>query len=157
MKALVLLGSPRPQGNTAALTAILCDQLQQGGVQTEVLSLYEKEILPCVACRGCQQDWSAFACVRKDDVASIAEKILDCDLMVLATPIYSWYCTPPMKALLDCAEYYLQIEDFAHEGPAGPAGVRHEQVLWGTAGAVTVEGKSAGFAGDLRVSAGQGL
>ena len=49
MKALVLLGSPRPQGNTAALTAILCDQLQQGGVQTEVLSLYEKEILPCVA------------------------------------------------------------------------------------------------------------
>ena len=84
MKALVLLGSPRPQGNTAALTAILCDQLQQGGVQTEVLSLYEKEILPCVACRGCQQDWSAFACVRKDDVASIAEKILDCDLMVLA-------------------------------------------------------------------------
>ena len=115
MKALVLLGSPRPQGNTAALTAILCDQLQQGGVQTEVLSLYEKEILPCVACRGCQQDWSAFACVRKDDVASIAEKILDCDLMVLATPIYSWYCTPPMKALLDCAEYYLQIEDFSSE------------------------------------------
>ena len=105
MKALVLLGSPRPQGNTAALTAILCDQLQQGGVQTEVLSLYEKEILPCVACRGCQQDWSAFACVRKDDVASIAEKILDCDLMVLATPIYSWYCTPPMKALLDRLVY----------------------------------------------------
>ena len=35
--------------------------------------------------------------------------------MVLATPIYSWYCTPPMKALLDCAEYYLQIEDFSSE------------------------------------------
>ena len=118
MKALVLLGSPRPQGNTAALTAILCDQLQQGGVQTEVLSLYEKEILPCVACRGCQQDWSAFACVRKDDVASIAEKILDCDLMVLATPIYSWYCTPPMKALLDRLVYGMNKYYGEKKGPS---------------------------------------
>ena len=122
MKALVLLGSPRPQGNTAALTAILCDQLQQGGVQTEILSLYEKEILPCVACRGCQQDWSAFACVRKDDVASIAEKILDCDLMVLATPIYSWYCTPPMKALLDRLVYGMDKYYGAEKGPALWAG-----------------------------------
>ena len=122
MKALVLLGSPRPQGNTAALTAILCDQLQQGGVQTEVLSLYEKEILPCVACRGCQQDWSAFACVRKDDVASIAEKILDCDLMVLATPIYSWYCTPPMKALLDRLVYGMNKYYGGEKGPSLWAG-----------------------------------
>lgn len=105
MKALVLLGSPRPQGNTAALTEILCDQLRQGGAQTEVISLYEKEIQPCVACRGCQKDWSTFACVRQDDVAAIAEKILDCDLIVLATPIYSWYCTPPMKALLETCGY----------------------------------------------------
>ena len=118
MKALVLLGSPRPQGNTAALTAILCDQLQQGGVQTEVLSLYEKEILPCVACRGCQQDWSAFACVWKDDVAPIAEKILDCDLMVLATPIYSWYCTPPMKALLDRLVYGMNKYYGERRGPS---------------------------------------
>ncbi len=105
MKALVLLSSPRPQGNTSALTEILCDQLRQSGAQTEVISLYEKEIQPCVACRGCQGDWSTFACVRQDDVAAIAEKILDCDLIVLATPIYSWYCTPPMKALLDRLVY----------------------------------------------------
>ncbi len=26
-------------------------------------------------------------------------------LIVLATPIYSWYCTPPMKALLDRLVY----------------------------------------------------
>ena len=122
MKALVLLGSPRPQGNTAALTEILCDQLRQGGAQTEVISLYEKEIQPCVACRGCQKDWSTFACVRQDDVAAIAEKILDCDLIVLATPIYSWYCTPPMKALLDRLVYGMDKYYGAEKGPALWAG-----------------------------------
>ena len=31
---------------------------------------------------------------------AIFDRVLACDLIVLATPIYSWYCTPPMKALL---------------------------------------------------------
>ena len=31
--------------------------------------------------------------------------VLGCDLLVLATPIYAWYCTPPMKALLDRLVY----------------------------------------------------
>jgi len=28
-----------------------------------------------------------------------------CDLLVLASPIYSWYCSPPMKAVLDRLVY----------------------------------------------------
>ncbi|GAA0180913.1 hypothetical protein SH2C18_35250 [Clostridium sediminicola] len=30
---------------------------------------------------------------------------IDSDVIILATPIYSWYCTPPMKALLDGLVY----------------------------------------------------
>jgi multimeric flavodoxin WrbA len=32
---------------------------------------------------------------------SVFELVLESDLFVLATPIYSWYRTPPMKAALD--------------------------------------------------------
>lgn len=31
--------------------------------------------------------------------------ILSSDLIILASPIYSWYCTPPMKAALDRLVY----------------------------------------------------
>ena len=32
---------------------------------------------------------------------AIADAVIGCDVLVLATPIYTWYCTPPMKAVLD--------------------------------------------------------
>ncbi len=31
----------------------------------------------------------------------IFQAVCECDVLVLATPIYTWYCTPPMKAVLD--------------------------------------------------------
>ena len=34
----------------------------------------------------------------------IFDRVLACDLLG-ATPIYSWYCTPPMKAVLDRLVY----------------------------------------------------
>lgn len=32
---------------------------------------------------------------------TLFDSIMTSDLLVLATPIYSWYCTPPMKSVLD--------------------------------------------------------
>ena len=31
----------------------------------------------------------------------IMDSIINCDCIVFATPIYTWYCTAPMKALMD--------------------------------------------------------
>ena len=36
-----------------------------------------------------------------DDMYDIADKILKADCIILASPIYIWYCTAPMKAMLD--------------------------------------------------------
>ena len=51
-----------------------------------------------------------------------ALEVLACDLIVLATPIYSWYCTPPMKALLDRLVYGMDKYYGAEKGPALWAG-----------------------------------
>lgn len=118
MRVLVLMGSPRKNGNTAALLEPFCEVLEQGGAEVETVWLYDREILPCLACRGCQQDWSAPNCVRKDDGPVLFEKVLGCDLLVLATPIYAWYCTPPMKALLDRMVYAMNKFYGEERGPA---------------------------------------
>ena len=104
-RVLILMGSPRQQGNTAALLEPFCQELKHGGAETEVVRLYDRDIRPCRACRACQKDWTVFGCPQQDDVHSIFDRALAADLMVLATPIYAWYCTAPMKALLDRLVY----------------------------------------------------
>ena len=122
MKALVLMGSPRKNGNTAALLKPFCKEVEDGGAEVETVWLYDKDIRPCVACRSCQRDWSVFGCAQQDDVQEIFDKVLTCDLLVLATPIYSWYCTPPMKALLDRLVYGMNKFYGAEKGPSLWAG-----------------------------------
>ena len=61
VKILILMGSPRKQGNTAALLRPFREELERLGAETETIWLYDQDILPCVACRTCQRDWTVFA------------------------------------------------------------------------------------------------
>ncbi len=124
MNALVLMGSPRKAGNTAALLAPFSQALTENGVTQEMVWLYDQSIQPCVACRVCQADWSKFGCRYDDDMQGIFDKVLACDLLILATPIYSWYCTPPMKAALDRLVYGMNKYYGEGKGPALWAGKR---------------------------------
>lgn len=95
-QACILLASPRKQGNTAALTQPFQAQLERLGWTCRVTWLYDLDIRPCQVCRICQRDWSVFGCPQADDMQAVFDGVSACDLLVLATPIYSWYCTPPM-------------------------------------------------------------
>lgn len=55
---------------------------------------------------------------QKDDVPAIFDQVLAADLLVLATPIYSWYCTAPMKALLDRLVYGMNKFYGGEKGPS---------------------------------------
>ena len=101
MKFCILMGSPRVNGNTAELLKPFVEELSIKGAEISSVGLYEKNILPCNGCYQCQHVQDAYGCVLQDDVASIMDEIISSDCLVLATPIYSWYCTAPMKALLD--------------------------------------------------------
>ena len=86
MKVCILMGSPRKQGNTNALLGPFRQELEGLGAETETVWLHALEIRPCTACRACQRDWTAFGCAQRDDVPTIFDKVLACDLIVLATP-----------------------------------------------------------------------
>lgn len=99
------MGSPRKHGNTAALLDPFRQELECAGAYAETFWLYGMDIRPCTACRRCQEDWTGFHCSQNDSVQVIFDALRASDLIVLATPIYSWYCTAPMKALLDRLMY----------------------------------------------------
>lgn len=122
MNCCILIGSPRKNGNTAALLTPFTEELARNHIDYDLIWLYDKKIEPCTACRTCQKDWSVFGCCQKDDMSQIFDKILTCDMIVLATPIYSWYCTPPMKALLDRLVYGMNKYYGDEKGPSLWAG-----------------------------------
>jgi len=97
MEVAILMGSPRKKGNTFALLQPFIEALAKNEVQSSLTWLYDKEIKGCIACRSCQKDWTTFGCSIQDDMQEIFNTILRVDLVLLATPIYSWYCTAPMK------------------------------------------------------------
>ncbi len=115
MKFTILFASPRKDGNTAALLAPFLDECARLGVETERIDLYDIKISPCLGCMACQ-DSPELGCVQRDGFAAVFRAMTRCDAVVLATPIYAWYCTAPLKALLDRAVYagtknYGRVQD----------------------------------------------
>ena len=81
MKITILMSSPRKNGNTKQCLDPFCDELKNLGHEYQIFWLYDYQIDPCYACRGCQQDWQHFACVRRDDLEPIAGAVLELSLI----------------------------------------------------------------------------
>lgn len=98
-KVLVLSASPRRGGNSD----LLCDQFilgaKESGNQVEKILLRDKEINYCLACDACQGNGGN--CVQKDDMTEVLDKIIDADVIVMATPVYFYTMSGQMKTLID--------------------------------------------------------
>ena len=101
MKVLILMGSPRLNGNTAELCKYFMEEMREFPTEIDYVELEKMQINSCKECYVCQDVSGAYGCSQNDDMTEIAQKILWADVIVLATPIFSWYCTAKMKALLD--------------------------------------------------------
>lgn len=101
MNVLILMGSPRKVSNTAELCKPFMEELKSCGADVRYVTLADKDIRPCRGCYACQQVSGEYGCVQRDDMYAIVEDIRWADCIVLATPIYAWYCAAPMKNLLD--------------------------------------------------------
>lgn len=95
------MGSPRKSGNTATLLKPFLTELGNNEVEVKTVFLYDKNISPCIECYQCQDILGEYGCSIKDDMYSISDEILWADCFILASPIFIWYCTAPMKAMLD--------------------------------------------------------
>ena len=114
----ILKGSHRKNGNTNAITNIVEDHLREHSIHVKTFTLHDMNLLPCTACRHCQKDWSIVDCIQNDDFALITDAIINSQMFILSTPIYSWYCTPPMKALLDRMVYAFNMYYGESRGPS---------------------------------------
>jgi len=101
VKILILMGSPRLNGNTSELCKPFIDELRIHSAEVKYVELEKMNIEPCKACYVCQDVEGKYGCTQKDDMNKIVADIMWADCIILATPIFAWYCTTKMKAVLD--------------------------------------------------------
>lgn len=97
---LVISTSPRKGGNSDMLAEELIRGAREAGNDVEKVTLYDKTIGFCKGCLTCQ---STQRCVIHDDAHTIAQKMLNADILVFATPIYYYGMSGQMKTMLDRA------------------------------------------------------
>ena len=87
MNILVLNGSPRPNGNTAAMVAAFVEGASENGHNLTVVSVCQKKIAGCLACEYCHTKGEG-KCVQQDDMQEIYPVLDAAEMIVLASPIY---------------------------------------------------------------------
>ena len=109
-KVLILAGSPRKNGNSAALCQEFARGAGETGNEVEIIYLRDKKIAYCVACYYCKDHDGV--CVIKDDMAEILDKMNAADVIVMASPVYFYSIDAQMKALIDrTVAQWLKIRD----------------------------------------------
>lgn len=95
---LIISASPRKDGNSD----LLCDEFAKGarsaGHRVEKVRLADKTIHYCRGCGACND---THVCLQKDDMADLLDKVLEADVIVLATPVYFYTLCAQMKTFID--------------------------------------------------------
>ena len=109
MNILILSGSPRKGGNTE----LLVDAFVQGASKhhhVDMVSVRDVKVNPCLGCNVCFK--TNGACVQKDDMALIYEKMNQADMLVIASPVYFYGISAQLKAVID--RFHNPIRDSFH-------------------------------------------
>ncbi len=98
-KILILIGSPRKNGNSVSMAEKLSDKLDSELFQIEIKYLYDFKIDPCIDCRVCKK--GELVCKVNDGMQELYPEIESSDVIIFATPIYWFGPTAQTKLLID--------------------------------------------------------
>jgi multimeric flavodoxin WrbA len=101
MKVVAFNGSPRKEGNTAALIRHVLTELEKEGIETETVQVGGKSIHGCTACAKCFENKDKKCVIDKDIINECIEKMIEADGIILGSPTYFADLTPELKALID--------------------------------------------------------
>lgn len=100
MNIVILNGSPRPKGNTAAMVAAYREGAESVGHSVTVFDVCRMHIAGCLACEHCHKQMPR-TCVQADDMQLIYPALDAADMLVLASPVYYHGLSGQLKCAID--------------------------------------------------------
>ena len=105
-RILAIYGSPRREGNTAALLKQAVQGASDNGAQVEEIVLRDLKMSPCLEIYGCKKTGR---CVINDDFQDVYDRILDSHGLIIASPIFFYTVSAHTKILMDrCQSFWVK-------------------------------------------------
>jgi multimeric flavodoxin WrbA len=98
MKVLGIHGSPRGGGNTELLLKEFLRGCMDGGAEVEEVFLRELKISPCLEIYACKKTGE---CPIQDDMKPLYQKLVDADILAVASPVFFFAVSAHLKAMID--------------------------------------------------------
>jgi multimeric flavodoxin WrbA len=103
---LAIYGSPRRKGNTALLLKRAVEGAREAGAHVEEVVLRDLKMSPCLEIYGCKETGR---CAIKDDFQAVYDKLLACQGLILASPIFFYTVSAHTKILMDrCQSLWIK-------------------------------------------------
>lgn len=99
-KIVILNGSPRRNGNTSVLVKAFAEGAEYSGNTVTEFFLSSMDIHGCKGCFGGHSSKDC-PCVQHDGMEKIYPAVKDCDVIVLATPLYYWNMSGQIRTAID--------------------------------------------------------
>ena len=103
MKVVAFNGSPRKDGNTHTLLRAVLAEVEQEGIETEIVQLGGRNIRGCIACLKCFENRNRRCAVDKDILNECIGKMEAAEGILLGSPTYFANMSTEVKALIDRA------------------------------------------------------
>ncbi len=120
MKAICIIGSPKGDGNTALVVDRVISGMSVTGIDVARYVLGDMNINYCKGCRQCEVDRK---CVQRDDMDILLTRIMQDDIVLLASPSYWGDVTGHMKAFIDRSLPLCNASSGETPVPEGKVGV----------------------------------
>ena len=99
-KILIVMGSPRKDGNSTILAQQVANGARAAGAEVESFHLQDMKIQPCSACEACRGAMET-DCTLEDDMKILLPKIRQADALVIASPTYWFTVSAQTKLFMD--------------------------------------------------------
>ena len=100
-RILGLLGSPHAFGGSGSLLRCALYAAEEEGADTELISVYEQRIEPCIGCVQDEEPTCKYPCIFEDYGREILKKLKEVDGYIIASPVYWYGPSGPLKILID--------------------------------------------------------
>ncbi len=101
-KMIMLVGSPRRQGNTMTVSQWVAEGATSAGAEVRVVDVTKLNGIGhgCLSCYRCQKS-SEYRCSQQDEVTELLASLSDYDTICFATPVYFFSFSSQLRSVMD--------------------------------------------------------
>lgn len=109
MNVVAFNGSPKEHGNTAAALQLVAAELEQAGINVQIVHVGNQLVRGCIACNACVKQQNERCAIEGDPVNDWIQLMKGADGILIGSPVHFASIGGTMKSFLDRAFFVTAV------------------------------------------------